>query len=190
MFTVEQSYALLASAAASQGQPSDVLTSDDGRFEVRAQALADGSKMQMAGISLRHDSTVTRLVFDYVGRLAAMASSDLEDGSEVLAREDLKRKGVSIVYQQPLLAEPVKGPRRTSVLKWGDGLSLRVKRLEAEDGATFLQLRLYLDTAAAGYVHTLLTDDGQVLGLISGRTDQDAWSRIQGELNRHGYEVS
>ena len=189
MLTVEQSYALLAPATP-QGQHSEVLMSDDGRFEVRAQALADGSNTQMAGISVRHDGTATRLVFDYVGRLAAMASSDLEDGSELLARDDLRRKGVNLVHRQPLLAEPVKGPRRTSVLKWGDGLSLRVKRLEAEDGATFLQLRLYLDTAAAGYVHTLLTEDGQVLGLVSGRTDQDAWSRIQGELNRHGYEVS
>lgn len=189
MLMIEQSYALLASAVPRERHP-EALMSDDGRFEVRAQALTDGSKMQMAGISVGHDSTVTRLVFDYVGRLGAMASSDLEDGAEALAREDLRRKGVSLVHRQPLLAELVEGPRRTSVLKWGDGLSLRVKRLEAEDGASFLQLRLYLDTAAAGYVHALLTDDGQVLGLVSGRTDQDAWSRIQGELNRHGYGVS
>jgi hypothetical protein len=35
-----------------------------------------------------------------------------------------------------------------------------VKRIEAEDGAAFLRLRLNLDTATTGYVHTLL-DDGR-----------------------------
>jgi hypothetical protein len=36
-----------------------------------------------------------------------------------------------LVHRQPRLAEPVKGPRRISVVKWGDALSLRVKRIEA-----------------------------------------------------------
>jgi hypothetical protein len=188
MLVIDQSYALLASARADV-DACEVLGSDDGRFEVRAQALADGSNMQLVGISVRHDSTVTRMVFDYAGRLAAVASSDLEDGAEVFVREDLRRRGIEIVHRQPLLADPVSGPRRTSVLKWGDGLSVRVKRLDAEDGATFLQVRAFLDTAV-GYVHALLTDAGEIVAVVSGRTDQDAWTRIQGELNRQGYEVA
>jgi hypothetical protein len=188
MLVIDQSYALLASAG-SDAAAAQVLGSDDGRFEVRAQALADGSRMQWIGISVRHDATVTRLVFDYVGRLAAAASSDLEDGAEVFVREDLRRRGIEILDRQPLLADPVTSSRRTSVLKWGDGLSVRVKRLDAEDGATFLQVRAFMDTAV-GYVHTLLTDAGEIVAVVSGRTDQDAWTRIQGELNRQGYEVA
>jgi hypothetical protein len=188
MLVIDQSYALLASAKA-DADAVEVLGSDDGRFEVRAQALADGSKMQMLGVSLIHDGAATRLVFDYVGRLLAMAHSDTEAGADLMAQEDLRRKGVGIVAQQALLADAVQGSRRTSVLKWGEGLSLRVKRLDAEDGATFLQLRAFLDTAV-GYVHALLTDAGEIVAVVSGRTDQDAWTRIQGELNRQGYEVA
>lgn len=188
MLAIEQSYALLAAATSDIGG-TEVLGSDDGRFEVRAQALVDGSKMQLLGVSLTHDGAATRLVIDYVGRLSAMAHSDTEVGADLMAQEDLQRKGVSIVARQALLADAVQGPRRTSVLKWGDGLSLRVKRLDAEDGATFLQVRAFLDTAV-DYVHVLLTDAGEIVTVVSGRTDQDAWTRIQGELNRHGYEVT
>jgi hypothetical protein len=188
MLTIEQSYALLAPASADPGA-NEVLGSDDGRFTVRAQALIDGSKMQFLGISVTHDAIVTRLAFDYIGRLAALASSDREDGAEVFIREDLRRRGTEVVHRLPLLADPVAGPRRTSVLKLGDDLSVRVKRLDADDGATFLQVRAFLATAV-GYVHALLTDAGEVAAVVSGRTDGDAWTRVQGELNRQGYEVS
>jgi len=183
---VEQSYALLAPLA---GTRSDVLVSDDGRFEVSAQALTDGGNMQMVGATVRHGDYVTRLVFDYAGRLAALSSSDIESSAEALAREDLRRKGVTVRDQQPLLADKVQGPRRTSVLKWGDGLSLRVKRLDDEEGGSWLQLRLFMDTAV-GYTHALLTEAGMVVCVVTGRTDQDAWLRLQGELGRQGVEIA
>jgi len=59
---------------------------DVGGFEARAHGLVDGGCMQMLGATIKHDGVVTSLVFDYVGRLAAVSSSDLEMGAETLAR--------------------------------------------------------------------------------------------------------
>jgi len=184
---IESSYALLAPLS-SNGQ-AGVLLTDDGRFEARAQALADRERMQMLGVSIRHDATYTRLVLDYMGRIAAMGSSDTDAEADALVRGDLKRKGTTIINQQTLLADAVKGPKRTSVLRWGEGLGLRVKRMNGEEGGTWLQVRVYMDTSA-GYVHPVMTDVGTLACVVSGRTDQDAWLRVQGELNRQGIEFS
>ena len=44
----------------------------------------------------------TRLVFDYVGRLAAMAHSDTEVGAALMAEEDLRRNGQPRVLRSHL----------------------------------------------------------------------------------------
>lgn len=183
---LQESFALLAPLS-SDGTRPQRLVSDDGRFGAAAQALTDGARMQMLGVTVLHDGVWTRLVFDYMGRLAALASADAEDEANAHAHGDLRRKGMAAVSQQPLLAGAVSGPRRTSVLQWGDGLSLRVKRMDDSEGGTWLQIRAYMDTSA-GYVHAVLTDVGQVACVVSGRTDQDAWTRVQGELTRQGIE--
>ena len=183
---IASSYALLAPLTSSGTQPRALL-SDDGRFEARAEVLADVSRMQLLGITVGHDVTHTRLILDYMGRIAAMASSDTASEAAALAQGDLRRKDISIVHEQPLMADAVGGPKRTSVLRWGDGLSLRVKRMDDEEGGTWLQLRVFMDTSP-GYVHPVLTDAGQLACLVSGRTDQDAWARVQGELVRQGIE--
>ncbi len=188
MINIEESYALLAPFA--EGQRADSLASDDGRYLVRAQALVDGAKMQSLGISVTHEGGVTRLIFDFVGRLVAMAMSDLEDSAEALAREELRRKGIGLIHRERLLADPLKGPRRTSVLRVGDDISVRVKRLDAEDEASWLQIRVQMATAGAEHVHVVLTGTGSIVCVVSGRTDQDAWTRVQGELSRQGYSVS
>jgi len=149
----------------------------------------DGANMQMLGVSARQDDVCTRLVLDYMGRLAAIASSDTAAEADALALGDLRRKGMEIAHDQPLLADAVGGPRRTSVLQWGDGLSVRVKRLDDSEDGTWLQIRAYMDTSM-GYIHAVLTDTGQLVCLISGRTDQDAWQRVQGELARQGLVVA
>ena len=113
----------------------------------------------------------------------------LQRPAVALARGELKRKGTTITHEQPLLADAVKGPKRTSVLHWGDGLSVRVKRMDDEEGGSWLQVRAFMATSA-GYVHPVLTDMGQLVCVVSGRTDQDAWLRVQGELNRQGIEFA
>lgn len=185
---IQDSYALLAPLSSNGEQPKTLRT-DDGRFEARAEALADGSGMEMLGVTVRHDDIYTRIVLDYMGRVAAMTSSDTAAEADALARGELKRKGTTISHEQPLLAGAVKGPKRTSVLQWGDGLSVRVKRMDDEEGGSWLQVRAFMDTSA-GYVHPVLTNMGQLVCVVSGRTDQDAWMRVQGELNRHGVEFA
>lgn len=185
---IEHSYALLAPLPTNGGQL-HVLCTDDGRFEANADALIDGGKMQMLGITVRHDAAFTRLTLDYLGRVTAMATSDTAAEADALAHGDLARKGITIGHRQPLVAEAVPGPRRTSVLSWGDGLSMRVKRMDDEHGGTWLQVRAYMDTSA-GYIHPVLTNVGGLACVVSGRTDQDAWMRVQGELNRQGIEFT
>lgn len=185
---IEDSYALLAPLSSNGEQPK-VLLSDDGRFEASAEVLADGSRMQMLGVSVRHDATHTRLVLDYMGRIVAMVSTDTAAEADALARGELHRKGITIAHQQALVADATRGPKRTSVLRFGDGLSLRVKRMDDEDGGSWLQMRAYMDTSA-GYVHPVLTDRGALVCVVSGRTDQDAWLRVQGELSRQGIEFA
>ena len=186
---IEDSYALLARL--SHGGPRQTaLVTDDDRFEASADVLADEGGMQMLGVSIRHDATYTRLILDWMGCVAAMAASDTRAAADALARGDLARKGIIVVHGQPLVADEARGPRRTSVLRWGDGLSVRVKRLDGEeDGCTWLQVRIFMDTSA-GYVHPVLTGRGALVCVVSGRTDQDAWLRVQGELNRQGVEFS
>ena len=188
MIAIEQSFALLAPNFADA--ESEALESDDGRFELRAQALTDGGNMQMLGINVRDGALHTFLVLDYLGRLAAFASADQAVYAEAFVAEDLRRRGVTISHRQPLLADPVAGKRRTSVLRWGAGLSVRMKLLEGEDGTSWLQLRAQMDTATVEHVHVLLAEGGALVSVVSGRTDQDAWTRVQGELNREGYAIS
>jgi hypothetical protein len=160
---------------------------DDGRFEASAEVLVDGGKMQMLGITARCDRLYTRFVLDYMGRVVAMASADVAGEADALARGELKRKGISVVHEEKLLADAVTGPKRTSVLRIGDDVSLRVKRMDDSEDGSWLQLRMWMSTSA-GYVHLVLTDTGHLVCVVSGRTDQDAWQRVQGELNRQGVE--
>lgn len=185
---IEDSYALLAPLS-SNGEYPDVVLSDDGRFEARADALTDGGGMTLLGVNLRHDRSYTYVVIDYTGRVNAKATSDTAAEAKALTFGDLRRMGVSVVSQEPLLADAITGPRRTSVLYRGAGVNVRIKRMNDEEGGAWLQVRAHLDTSA-GYIHPVLTDTGQLVCVVSGRTDQDAWLRVQGELNRQGIEFA
>jgi len=191
---IEQSYALLADLSADGVSPK-VLSTDDGRFEARAEALvteSGGMQEPLLAVSIGHDRGFTRLVLDYTGRLNAMATASSDAGADVLVRDDLHRKGLSVIVEtEPLVADAVTGPKRTSVLHWGDDdeLSVRVKRMDDDYRGSWLQIRAYLATAP-GYVHPVLTHNGQLVCLVSGRTDQDAWQRVQGELSRQGVEFA
>ena len=40
-----------------------------------------------------------------------------------------------------------------------------------------------------GYTHLVLDTDGAIVALVTGGTDADAWSRLQGELRRRNIDV-
>jgi hypothetical protein len=37
-----------------------------------------------------------------------------------------------------------------------------------------------------GFVHIVLGSDGAIVAFVTGKTDNDAWSRVQGELSGAG----
>ena len=166
-----------------------MLLTDDGRFAAHAEALTDGGGMALLGISLRHDRSWTYIVINYTGRVDAMATSNTAAEAEALALGDLRRKGADIRRAGGPHGRRGSTAASSSVLHYGETLSVRVKRMNDEEGGSWLQLRAYLDTSA-GFVHPVLTDTGQLVCVVSGRTDQDAWLRVQGELNRQGVEFS
>lgn len=181
------SFTLLADATTG-GKRTSLLKSDDGRFQVRARLA---SVEDWSCLLIRATTSTGNVVVALDGLASILATSTGTDltQAEGHAKEEILRKFASPSPKGDyLLADHVDGPRRTSVLKADTGgWSLRVKVLDTGD-EHLLQLRIELPRV--GYAHVVLDQDGAVMALVTGATDSDAWSRLQGELRRREIDPS
>jgi hypothetical protein len=95
---------------------------------------------------------------------------------------------VPITDSYSLLAAHPDGARRRGVLRSDDdAYSVRTKVLVDDDGDDLLQLRV--EIASEGYLHLVVDCHRQLVAMSTGSTDDDAWQRVKGELQRKGYDL-
>jgi hypothetical protein len=165
-----------------------MLHTDDDGYSVRATTMhATDGEMLLVRAWLNYTGYTYVVIDDHARIVASITGGEgtSHRDTDALIREELDRKGIELTdaEEYSLLADHADDGRRTSVVKddWGPW-SMRVKTIEEDD--TYSQIRI--EHVELGFVHLVLTSDGAIVAFATGRTDSDAWSRVQGELGRRG----
>lgn len=186
------SITFLADVTRPGGKRTALLKLDGAPQTVRSTVMhsSDGEPMLLLRVWLDKPVGYVYLVVDMWGRVSAEATGPRDEDVYPLIRERLAAKGIQVEDESTeysLLADHVQNGKRTSVLRSDDD-SLRVRAKWMYDENEEL-IHIRAEFTAFGFVHLVVDRSARLCVKATGKTDSDAWQRVEGELNRMEYAV-